>query len=147
MVRKFRTYMAKQGKVEKKWYLVDAEGVPLGRLAAKVASILRGKHKPTFTPHVDCGDNVIVINAAKVKVTGKKYKDKLYFWHSGYPGGLKVRNFESMIKRKPTFPVEHAIKGMLPKNRLGRKLFKNLRVYPGPEHPHKGLPVEKLEIK
>lgn len=118
-----KTYMAKSETVERKWYVVDAKGKTLGRLASEVAKILRGKHKPTFTPHVDTGDFVIVINAEQVEVTGKKAEKKLYRWHSGYPGGLKERTFNEMIEKKPTEVVYRAVKGMLPKNRLGRKMI------------------------
>ena len=122
-----KTYMAKSETVERKWYVVDAKGKTLGRLASEVAKILRGKHKPTFTPHVDTGDFVIVINAEQVEVTGKKAEKKLYRWHSGYPGGLKERTFNEMIEKKPTEVVYRAVKGMLPKNRLGRKMIKKLK--------------------
>jgi len=141
-----RTYMAKAGEVQRKWYLIDAEGKTLGRVATEVARILRGKHKPIYTPHVDTGDHVIVINAAKVKVTGKKYTDKLYYRHTGYPGGIKVTNFADMLRRKPEQVIEKAVWGMIPHNRLGRKVFKKLRVYPGPDHPHAAQKPEVWEI-
>jgi len=141
-----RTYMAKAGEVQRKWYLIDADGKTLGRVATEVARILRGKHKPIYTPHVDTGDHVIVINAAKVKVTGKKYTDKLYYRHTGYPGGIKVTNFADMLQRKPEQVIEKAVWGMIPHNRLGRKVFKKLRVYPGPDHPHAAQKPEVWEI-
>ncbi|NLU35887.1 MAG: 50S ribosomal protein L13 [Clostridiales bacterium] len=141
-----KTYMAKSETVERKWYVVDAKGKTLGRLASEVAKILRGKHKPTFTPHVDTGDFVIVINAEQVEVTGKKAEKKLYRWHSGYPGGLKERTFNEMIEKKPTEVVYRAVKGMLPKNRLGRKMIKKLKVYAGPDHKHEAQQPELLEL-
>ncbi len=141
-----RTYMAKAGEVQRKWYLIDADGKTLGRLATEVARILRGKHKAIYTPHVDTGDHVIVINAAKVKVTGKKYTDKLYYRHTGYPGGIKVTNFADLLRRRPEQVIEKAVWGMIPHNRLGRKVFKKLRVYPGPDHPHAGQKPEVWEI-
>ena len=141
-----RTYMAKAGEVQRKWYLIDAEGKTLGRVATEVARILRGKHKPIYTPHVDTGDHVIVINAAKVKVTGKKYTNKLYYRHTGYPGGIKVTNFADLLRRKPEQVIEKAVWGMIPHNRLGRKIFKKLRVYPGPDHPHAAQKPEVWEI-
>jgi large subunit ribosomal protein L13 len=132
--------------VERKWFIVDAEGVTLGRLATKVASILRGKHKPEYTPHQEVGDYVIVVNAGKVNVTGRKRERKMYYRHTGYPGALRTENFARMIAKKPVFPVENAIRGMLPKNRLGRKLFKNVKVYPGANHPHAAQRPETLEV-
>ncbi len=138
--------MAKPQDVERKWYVVDAEGKTLGRLASKVAAILRGKHKPTFTPHVDCGDYVIIVNAEKIQVTGKKRTDKVYYRHSGYPGGLKATTFEQMIARRPERVLELAIKGMLPHNRLGRRMYRKLKVYAGPEHPHAAQKPEPLEL-
>jgi len=141
-----RTYMAKAGEVQRKWYLIDADGKTLGRVATEVARILRGKHKAIYTPHVDTGDHVIVINAAKVKVTGKKYTDKLYYRHTGYPGGIKVTNFADLLRRKPEQVIEKAVWGMIPHNRLGRRVFKKLRVYPGPEHPHAAQKPEVWEI-
>lgn len=130
------TYMAKPGEVERKWYIIDATDKPLGRLASEVSHILRGKHKPTFTPHVDTGDYVIVINAANVRLTGKKLEQKYYYRHSGYPGGLKAVRYDELLEEKPEKAVELAVKGMLPKNRLGRKMFKKLKVYAGDKHPH-----------
>lgn len=140
------TYMARPGEVERKWYVVDAEGKVLGRLAARIASIVRGKHKPTFTPHVDTGDFVIVVNADKVRLTGRKLDDKMYFRHSGYLGGWRMTPARQMLEKHPTRVVEMAVRGMLPKNRLGRKLFKKLKVYAGPEHPHAAQKPEKLDV-
>ena len=140
------TFMAKPQDVERKWYVVDAEGKTLGRLATQVAAILRGKHKPTFTPHVDCGDYVIIVNAEKIKVTGKKAAEKVYYRHSGYPGGQKAITFEQMIARRPVRVLELAIKGMLPHNRLGRQMYRKLKVYAGPEHPHAAQKPEPLEV-
>jgi large subunit ribosomal protein L13 len=139
-----KTIFLNPKKIEQKWYLIDAEGEILGHIAVKAADILRGKHKPYFTPHQNVGDFVIIINSEKTIVTGQKRKNKLYYKHSGYPGGLKVTNFEKMISKKPTFPVEQAIRGMLPKNRLGRQLFRNLKVYAGANHPHSAQKPEKL---
>ena len=130
------TYMAKEKDVEKKWYVIDATDKPLGRLASKIAVLLLGKHKPIYTPHVDTGDYVIVINAEKVKLTGKKWDNKIYYRHSGYPGGLKKIKAAEMLVKHPTRIVEYAVKGMLPKNILGRRQFKKLKVYSGPNHPH-----------
>lgn len=141
-----RTYMAKPGEGERKWYVIDATGKTLGRLATEVARILRGKHKPTFTPHVDTGDHVIVINAEKVRVTGKKYQDKLYIHHSGYPGGLKVTNFATLFQSRPERVIEMAVWGMVPHNRLGRQVIKKLRVYRGADHPHAAQHPEAWEI-
>ena len=141
-----KTYLPKIANVEKKWYLVDADGAVLGRLAAQVAAILRGKHKPDFTPHMDMGDNVIVVNAEKIRVTGRKADQKKYYRHSGFPGGIKEIDYKVMMKRKPTQAVSLAVKGMLPHNRLGRAIFKHLKVYSGPEHPHKAQQPEILEI-
>ena len=138
--------MQKPHEVERKWYLVDATDKTLGRLSSKIASVLRGKHKPIFTPHVDCGDYVVVINAEKVKVTGKKLEDKEYKRHSGYPGGLKMVTLEKMLEEKPENVMVHAVKGMLPKGKLGRQMLKKLRVYKGAEHGHSAQKPEKLEI-
>ncbi|HRU02665.1 MAG TPA: 50S ribosomal protein L13 [Rectinema sp.] len=121
---------------DRNWYVIDAAGKPLGRVAAKVASILRGKNKPTFTPSQETGDYVIIINADKVDITGRKRQNKTYYHHTGYPGGIKDISFEELIVRNPVSPIEIAIKGMLPKGPLGRKLFKNVKVYAGPDHPH-----------
>ena len=140
------SYVQKPHEVERKWYLVDATDKTLGRLSSKIASVLRGKHKPIFTPHVDCGDYVVVINAEKVKVTGKKLEDKEYKRHSGYPGGLKTVTLEKMLEDKPEDVMIHAVKGMLPKGKLGRQMLKKLRVYKGAEHGHSAQKPEKLEI-
>nr|WP_245605647.1 50S ribosomal protein L13 [Thermicanus aegyptius] len=131
----------------RKWYVIDAEGKTLGRLASEVALILRGKHKPTFTPHLDSGDHVIIINAEKVHLTGKKWTDKLYRFHSQYPGGLKTFTARDMIKNRPVKMVELAIRGMLPKNRLGRQMFSKLKVYAGTEHPHQAQKPEVWELR
>lgn len=140
------TYMANPSKVERKWYVVDAEGKTLGRLAAEVAKVLRGKHKPTFTPHVDTGDHVIVVNAEKVRLTGKKLAQKTYFRHSGYPGGSTFVTAGSMLEKHPTRLVEFAVRGMLPKNKLGEAQYRKLNVYVGPEHPHAAQKPEVLEF-
>ena len=142
-----KTPVAKPAEITRKWYLVDADGVVLGRLAAEVAKVLRGKHKPIFTPHVDCGDGVVVINAKKVRLTGKKADQKTYFRHSGYVGGGKQIPFKRMLERRPEFVIRRAVRGMLPKTVLGRQILKNLRVYAGPDHPHEGLGMEPLEIE
>ena len=141
-----KSFMQKKETVERKWYVVDAEGQTLGRLATKVATVLRGKHKPTYTPHVDCGDYVIVINANKVKLTGNKLADKMYYNHSGFPGGLRERNAATMIEKYPEEMVERAIKGMLPHNRLGRQMGKKLFVYAGPEHEQKAQKPEIIGV-
>lgn len=130
----YKTISANKSTVDKQWLLVDAEGQTLGRLASKVASLLRGKHKPNFTPHVDCGDNVIVINAEKVALSGNKWDDKTYLRYTGYPGGQRSLTARELLAKKPASIVEKAVKGMLPKNRLGADLFRNLKVYVGPEH-------------
>ncbi|HNY03337.1 MAG TPA: 50S ribosomal protein L13 [Bacteroidales bacterium] len=146
----YKTISANAATVTKEWVLIDAEGQVLGRLAAKVAMLLKGKTKTNYTPHVDCGDNVIIINAEKIKLTGDKMTDKIYLSHSGYPGGQKETTPIKLMVKKPTAVVEKAIKGMLPKNRLGRELFRNLYVYAGPEHPHQAQqpkPVKLTSIK
>ncbi len=132
--------------VDKKWYVIDAEDKVLGRLAAKAARIIRGKEKPLFTPNMDTGDFVIVINADKVKMTGKRELQKTYFSHSGYPGGVRIRTFQEMKEKNPAFIIENAVKGMLPKNRLGKKIIKHLKVYAGTEHPHKAQKPETISI-
>ena len=142
-----KTFMLKKEEVEHKWYVIDAEGKALGKVAALAAHVLRGKNKPTYTPHVACGDNVIIINAEKVKLTGNKLEDKMYYNHSGYPGGLRERNAKTMIEKYPVEMVERAVKGMLPKNRLGRQIFKQLFVYAGSEHKHEAQKPERLEVK
>ena len=137
------TFMQKKETVERKWFVIDAEGVTLGRLATKVATVLKGKHKATFTPHIDCGDFVIVVNADKVKLTGNKLMDKKYYNHSGYPGGLRERNAKTMVEKYPEEMIERAVKGMLPKGRLGRQMGKKLFVYAGAEHNHQAQkPIE-----
>ncbi len=141
-----KTFMAKAETVERKWYVIDAEGIVLGRLATQVAHILRGKHKPTFTPHTDTGDHVIVINADKIAVTGKKMEQKIYYHHSGYAGGLKETKMREMMVRKPEYAVKHAVVGMLPKGPLGRKMATKLRVYAGPEHEHQAQKPEELKL-
>lgn len=141
-----KTYMAKPATVERKWYVVDAEGVALGRLASQVASVLRGKNKPTFTPNVDTGDYVIVINCDKVVLTGKKLEQKMYRHHTGYVGGLKEEVAKDVLAKKPEFVVAHAIKGMLPKNALGRKMFKKCKLYAGSEHEHQAQKPEVLKF-
>jgi len=140
------TIFVKPKDVERKWYVIDASGKKLGRVAVKAANILRGKHKPEFTPHQEVGDFVIIINADKVELSGNKRNNKFYYRHSGYPGGLTTERFSDMISRKPTYPMEHAVKGMLPNGRLGRKLFTNLKVYAGSAHPHAAQKPEVLEI-
>lgn len=141
-----KSFIAKPEEVQRKWYVVDAEGKTLGRLASEIASVLRGKNKPTFTPHVDCGDYVIVINAEKVAVTGKKRKEKIYKRHTGYPGGLRELTFEKLQDRKPEEIIRHAVKGMLPDGKLGRQMFKKLKVYKGAEHAHQAQKPETLEF-
>ncbi len=130
------TYMAKAEEVERKWFIMDAAGKPLGRLATEAARVLRGKHKPYYTPHVDCGDHVIIINADKIVLTGNKLKDKYYYRHTGYPGGIKAINYEMYLAKKPDHAVRKAILGMLPKTKLGAKMGKKLKVYTGTDHPH-----------
>ncbi len=140
------TFMAKKDNIEKKWYLIDAADIPLGRLATQVAQILRGKHRPIYTPHVDTGDYVIIINAEKVKLTGKKWEQKEYFRHSGFIGGVKKVKYENLREKDPAFIIKKAIKGMLPKSRLGRKIYKKLKVYAGQEHPHLSQKPEVYEL-
>jgi len=142
-----RTFQAKEQDVDKKWYVVDADGLILGRLAAKVARILRGKHKPIFSPHVDTGDFVIIINAHKVRVTGKRVEQKSYFTHSGYPGGSRTRFFSDLVRTNPRYVIEHAVKGMLPHNKLGRRIIKKLKVYPDGNHPHQAQQPEPLTFE
>jgi large subunit ribosomal protein L13 len=141
-----KTIFVKQKDVEKKWYIIDAAGKRLGRLAVRVATVLRGKHKPIYSPHMDTGDYVIIINADKVELSGRKRLNKVYYRHSGYPGGMKSETFSKIIERKPTFPMEHAIKGMLPKGPLGRKLFTHVKIYSGENHPHKAQKPEELTL-
>lgn len=141
-----KSFMQKKENVDRKWYIVDAENQTLGRLATKVATVLRGKHKVTYTPHVDCGDYVIVINANKIKLTGNKMADKMYYNHSGFPGGLRERNAQTMIEKYPEEMVERAIKGMLPHNSLGAKMYKKLFVYADANHKHEAQKPKALEI-
>ncbi|MCC6614519.1 MAG: 50S ribosomal protein L13 [Anaerolineae bacterium] len=144
----YKTYSAKPQEIqaERKWYVVDAEDQVLGRLASKIAYILRGKHKPMYTPHMDTGDYVVVINADKIRVTGNRMEDKMYHHASGYPGGLSSVRLKDRIEQFPNRPLEDAIRGMLPKNVLGREMFKKLKVYAGPNHPHEAQKPEKLEL-
>ena len=143
-----KTFSATPSDIEKKWVLIDAEGVVLGRLASQVAKILRGKHKPSFTPHMDCGDNVIVINAEKVKLTGKKLSDKKFYWHTGYPGGIKERTMGQILEGKyPERVVVKAVERMITRNNLGRQQMKNLRVYAGSAHPHEAQQPEVLDLQ
>ncbi len=142
----YKTVSANKATVTKKWVVIDATDQVLGRLASRVAIILRGKHKPNFTPHVDCGDNVIIINADKVRLTGKKMTDKVYVRHTGYPGGQRFATPKELLSRKPLAVVEHAVKGMLPKNRLGAELFRNLFVYAGSEHPHEAQQPKQIQL-
>ncbi len=142
-----KSYMQKKETVERKWYVIDATDIPLGRLASRAAHVLRGKHKATYTPHIDCGDNVIIINCEKVKLTGNKEEKKMYYNHSMYPGGLRERTAKVMRERYPEEMVERAVKGMLPHNRLGRQMYKKLFVYAGGEHPHMAQKPEVMEVK
>jgi large subunit ribosomal protein L13 len=139
-----RTYTAKPGEIERKWWVVDAEGNNLGRLATEIAVVLRGKKKPAYTPHVDTGDFVVVVNADKIAVTGKKLTGKVYYRHSGYPGGLKSRTLGEMLQRRPTEVIRKAVKGMLPKNRLAAQQINKLKIYAGPKHPHQAQKPEEL---
>ena len=141
-----KSYMQKKETVERKWYVIDAEGKPLGRVASKAAHILRGKHKATYTPHIDCGDYVIILNASKVLLTGNKLEDKKYYSHSGYPGGLRTRTAKEMIEKYPEEMVEKAVKGMLPKNRLGRAMYKKLFVYAGSDHKHMAQKPSEMDV-
>jgi large subunit ribosomal protein L13 len=143
----YKTVSANKATVEKEWVLVDAEGQTLGRLASVVAIMLRGKHKTSFTPHVDCGDNVIVINADKVTMTGDKMTDKEYIRHTGYPGGQKIVKADELMKKQPVKLVEYAVKGMLPKNRLGSAIYRNLYVYAGPDHKHEAQKPKLIDLK
>ena len=142
----YKTKSANKATINKEWYIVNADNEVLGRLASKVAKILRGKNKPDFTPHVDCGDNVVIINAEKVRLTGNKIVDKTYIRHSGYPGGQKSVNAETVMKKNPSKVVENAVKGMLPKSRLGNAIFKNLYVYNGSEHKHEAQQPKELKL-
>ena len=142
----YKTVSVNKEHANKKWYVVDAEGQILGRFASEVAMILRGKRKPCFTPHSDCGDNVIIINAEKIQLTGNKMEEKYYVRYTGYPGGQRIRNVKEQLNRKPIAVLEHAIKGMLPKNKLGDAIYRNLYVYAGPNHPHEAQKPEELKI-
>ncbi len=142
-----RTYVPKIKDIQRRWFVVDAAGVPLGRLASRVAKILRGKHKPTFTPHLDMGDHVVIVNADKVHLTGGKLDKKIYYRHSQYPGGLTAIPYRQLLEKKPELAVEKAVRGMLPKNRLGRAMAKKLKVYSGPDHPHQAQKPESLRIE
>lgn len=142
-----KSFMANAQNIERKWYVVDATNLTLGRLSTEVATILRGKHKPTFTPHVDCGDYVIIVNAEKVALTGSKLEDKMYYRHSGYPGGLKSRTAKRMLELQPQKVLEKSIRGMLPKNRLGDDMYRKLYVYAGPEHPHQAQKPEAYTLR
>ena len=139
-----KTYMPNPTQVERKWYVVDEEGQTLGRLCSEIANVLRGKNKPIYTPHADCGDYVIVVNAEKIKVTGKKLDQKIYYHHSEYVGGMKETNLKTMLEKHPERVIEHAVKGMLPKGPLGRSMYKKLFVYAGPEHNHQAQQPESL---
>ena len=141
-----KSFMASPSTVERKWYVVDAEGKTLGLLASEVANVLRGKNKPTYTPHIDTGDYVIVVNAEKIQVTGKKLDQKIYYHHSEYVGGMKEATLREMMQKKPEFVITHAVKGMLPKGPLGRQMLKKLHVYAGPEHNHAAQKPETLDI-
>jgi large subunit ribosomal protein L13 len=141
-----KTYSVKAGEIERKWFVVDAEGKILGRLATEIARVLRGKNKPQYTPHVDVGDFVVVVNADRVVVTGRKAEQRVYRRHSGYPGGMKETSYEQMLARKPTEVLRKAVYGMMPKTRLARKQFKKLKIYAGPEHPHSAQNPQTLEV-
>jgi large subunit ribosomal protein L13 len=141
-----KTYQAKMEELDPKWYLVNAEGKILGRLSTELAKILRGKNKPTYTPHLDTGDFVIVVNAGKVTLTGKKMKDKIYYHHTGYPGGIKEMNAEKLLAKKPTEMIRMAVRGMLPKTSLGRQMLRKLKIYAGPNHPHEAQKPISLEL-
>lgn len=145
-MKKNKTVYGRSETIKRDWYLVDAAGKVLGKMASKVAVYLRGKHKPIFTPHADCGDRVIIINAAKIRVTGKKTKQKMYFTHSGFPGGDKLFSLEKMMAKSPEKVIRLAVAGMLPKNSLGRKMIKKLSIYDGAEHPHQKQNLQKLEV-
>ncbi len=142
-----KSFMANAQNIERKWYVVDATDLTLGRLSTEIATLLRGKHKPTFTPHVDCGDYVIIVNAEKVALTGSKLDDKMYYRHSGYPGGLKSRTAKRMLELQPQKVLEKSIRGMLPKNRLGDDMYRKLYVYVGPEHPHQAQKPEAYTLR
>ncbi len=142
-----KTYTAKKETVQHDWYVINAEGKTLGRLATQIADRLRGKHKPIFTPHVDTGDFIVVVNAERIRLTGNKLSDKKYYHHSGYPGGLRTRTAEEVLKKNPTEIIRHAVTGMLPKNKLGRKIIKKLKIYAGSNHPHQSQEPQTLQLK
>lgn len=146
-MEKGKTYTARPADIERNWYVVDAEGKVLGRLAAEVATVLRGKHKPQFTPHMDTGDFVVIVNAEKIKLTGKKWQQKTYYWHTGYPGGLRSRTAAELRSKQPEEIIRKAVWGMMPKNSLGRNQMKKLKIYAGPEHPHMAQMPEPLEVR
>ncbi len=146
-MKRQKTYSPKAGDIQRSWHVVDATGVPLGRLASEVAQILRGKHKPTYAPHMDTGDYVIIVNCEKVAVTSNKSQDKIYYRHSGYPGGLREESFDRLLSRRPEQIIERAVRGMLPKNRLGRQMLKKLKVHAGPDHPHAAQSPTPLDLK
>jgi large subunit ribosomal protein L13 len=141
-----KTHVVKASDIERAWYVVDAKGLTLGRLASKIANVLKGKHKPIYSPHLDVGDYVIVVNADKIAVTGRKMDQKAYYWHTGYPGGIRSRNLRDQLGRHPTAAVMAAVKGMLPKNRLGRRMLGKLKVYAGPDHPHQAQQPQPFEF-
>ena len=141
-----KTYAVKAGDIQRKWYVADADGKTLGRFASTVAKILRGKHKPIYSPHLDTGDHVIVVNAANIVVTGKKAQQKQYYHHSGYPGGLKSMSYGELMEKRPEKILEHAIRGMLPHNSLGRQMFRKLRIYAGPDHVHQSQKPEEIQL-
>lgn len=142
-----KTFSPKASELTRQWWVVDATGLPLGRLASEVAKLLRGKHKPTFAPHLDGGDYVVVVSAERVAVTSNKSREKIYYRHSGYPGGIKAETFETLRRRRPEAIIERAVRGMLPKNRLGRRMLKKLKVYAGPDHPHVAQRPQPLEVE
>ncbi len=142
-----KTYSPSAGRLTSDWWVVDAADLPLGRLASEIAQVIRGKHKPTFAPHVDGGDFVVVVNVERVAVTSAKSEEKMYYRHSGYPGGIKAESFQALMERRPEAVIERAVRGMLPKNRLGRKMFRKLKVYAGPSHPHASQKPAPLEFK
>lgn len=143
----YKTHSVKASEIQREWWVVDAEGLILGRLAAEVAHVLRGKHKPVFAPHLDTGDHVVIVNAAKVRLSGNKLADKKWYRHSGYPGGLRELPYERLMQERPQLVVEKAIKGMLPRNRLGRSMSSKLKVYSGPDHPHTAQNPKPMTIK
>ena len=141
-----KTYVVNKEDITRKWYVVDADGKTLGRLASAIAQVLRGKHKRIYSPHLDVGDYVVVVNAERIAVTGRKMDQKMYYRHTGYPGGIRESNLRDLLARHPTYAVKYAVRGMLPKNRLGRKIIKKLKIYAGPEHPHQAQQPEALEL-